>query len=481
MVAMAAQPNSQPEQSPDDGRVAVTITGDRMTAELLVTAPVSGGRAITVEDALAKLAEAGVIYGIDPEAVRLAVECAQQLRDPAAPPPPVAVATGRDATTGEDARIDYHPVLTAARGRPKVLPDGTVDLFDLNLVQNISIYTVLAVMVPAQRGEPGMTVTGAEIPGRLGHEVWLKAGTGTKLSADRLTVTATVAGHPTLMYGEITVTNVFRVKGDVGVETGNIEFVGSVVVSGSVLRGFTVKAEGDVEVQGAVDGGSVEAAGSVIVQYGIASGARVVAGGAVKARFIEAAEVRAGTHLWSTDGILQSRVESGGNVEVVGRRGAIIGGSVTAKTSVTARVLGSHLGGSTEISVGVMPEVRQEMVENQKKRSQMEAEFQRTEQTIQYMAAQLRNGWLSPERRVMLAKLVKAREQFFEGLAALKARSQELEQAFRESRTAWVLAKDTCNVGVRIIIGNSNYQPTRPLDRVRFNLTEDLEIVPVSA
>ncbi|MGE5618984.1 MAG: FapA family protein [Sphingomonadaceae bacterium] len=467
-----------PAEASSDGQVSVLISPDRMSAEVLVTAPVGSGKPATVEDVLAKLQEAGVVYGIDVTAVEWAVAQSQLPPDPYRPLEKVNVAQGREPGVGADARVEYHPCLTDAGGRPKVNPDGTVNLFDLNLVRNISKGTVLAVLTPATRGEPGRKVTGAEIPGRMGREIKLRAGKGAVLSEDGCTAIAAVDGHATLVHGEVTVTDVFEVRGDVGVGTGNIGFVGTVIVRGSIRNGFAVKAEGDVEVLGGVDGGSIEATGNVTIRYGVAGGghSRVVAGGAVKARFIENAEVRAGTYVWASDGILHSKVEAGAGVEVLGRRGAIIGGSVIARNSVAARNLGSDIGELTEITVGVVPEVREELKEVNRKLESMDVDLQRLEQTIQFLTVQHRYAPLSQERRALLAKAVKWQEQLHALQEELKARKQELERRTQEARSAWVLAKGSCHHGVRLAIGAARLQVTDSLERVRFRLNEDQEI-----
>ncbi len=463
-------------------QITVLIAPDRMSADLLVTAPIDGGRAATQEEVLAALQEAGVTFGIDPAAVDQAIGNAMLPPDPARPLERVKVAVGRQPLTGADAKIDYIPSLTEAIGRPKEHSDGTVDLFDLNLVHNVTKGELLATMTPPARGESGMTVTGVEIPGRLGHEVWLKGGSGTRLSEDRLSLYAAVDGHATLMYGEVVVTNVYQVNKDVGVETGNIQFIGSVVIRGNVLHGFSVKAEGDVEVYGSVDGGTVEAAGNVTVQYGISGGSHgeVVAGGSVKARFIENAEVRAHGSVWAAEGILQSRVQVGASVEVLGRRGAIIGGQVTARTAVLARNIGSDMGAPTEITVGIMPEVRQELAEIRKALTEEENSFARIDQTIAFLSAKGRHGRLPQERQATLAKLVKAQEQSFDRQEKLRTRKYELEQMSNEARAAWVHAKDVCYAGVRVIIGTARHDVTDALSRVRFRLNKDLEIEMVS-
>ncbi len=462
------------------GQITVRISVDRMSADLLITPPEKDAPALKVEDALARLADAGVVYGIDEQEVERTVQQAQILGGMSENVGPITVARGVDPIPGEDSRIEYHPALTEARGKPKLLPNGSVDLYDLNLVHNVPQGTVLVTMIPATKGEPGTTVTGAEAKPRPGRDYRMRAGKGTTLSEDRLTIVAAVDGNPTLNQSEVAVTNVYRVSEDVGVATGNIQFVGSLVIGGSLERGFSVKAEGDVEIHGGVDGGIVEATGNVSVAFGIAGEAKVVAGGAVKARFIEGSTVKAGSNVWSAEGIIRSRVETAAGVEVLGRRGAIVGGQVMAKSTVTARILGSPMGAATEIAVGIVPDVRREMVQNQKERQAAEEEFDRIDRIVQFMVEQDKRGHLSTEKREMLPRLAKTQEERYTQLETLKARNHELEQMCREALGAGVQAKDVCYPGVTVVIGNARYRTEQQMQRIKFRLDDTLEVEAVS-
>lgn len=473
---MDGKQENSPGASTEESGITVLISEDRMAASVTITP--SPDQTITAEDVLARLGQAGVVYGIDQARVQRLVD--EVLGDPTCSTPvgPAKVAQGRPPVHGEGARIEYHPALLEAGGRPKVQPDGTVNLFDLNLVRNVTKGTVLAVRTPPTPGEPGMNVLGATIPAIKGRDERLRAGSGARVSEDGLTLTAEIDGHAARIGDRIQVTHIYQVNRDVSVGTGNIQFLGSVVVRGNVHSGFWVKAEGDVEVQGSIEGGTVEAGGNVTVRYGIQGSphGRVVSGGTIKARFIENAHVRAGAHVWATDGILHSQVEAGGSVEVLGRRGSIIGGKVTARESVSARSLGSSLGGATEIAVGLLPALREEMAENRKKQAELEESLQRAESAIQFLADQDRRGALPPDKRDTMLKLVKTQEQLFTDLEAVRARSRELERQFSHVRGAWVQATEVCYPGVRVVIGNARYNVTDPLQRVRFRLNEDQEI-----
>ncbi len=478
MVEATAQ--APPEQTIQHGEVSVRVAPDRMSAFLVVAPPGEGGTPASADQALQKLAEAGVVFGIDAAAVKRAVADAEGRPRGAPPGEPRVVARGRPPVPGENGTGEYHPCLTAVSGRPRVRPDGSVDLFDLGLVRGVAKGTVLGTRTAPTPGVPGMNVLGTVVPAKAGREAALRPGKGTAYADDQLRVVATIDGHATLIEGRIIVSTVFEAGTDISPETGNIEFVGSVLVRGNVHPGFWVKAGGDVEIYGGVDGGTVEAGGSITVLYGIQGGGHghIAAGGSVKAKFIENADVRAGGHVWAADGILSSRVEAGVSVEVVGRRGAIIGGRVAARDTVSARFLGSHIGAATEIVVGMAPRLLAELHATRKLEADEQARLQRTSQGIEFLLEQHRRGLLPPEKHETLRQLAAARDQLTEQVELLAGRAAELHLQLGEIRTARVDALDVCYPGVRVTIGSAHYLVNDPLQRTRLRLNERREVEP---
>jgi uncharacterized protein (DUF342 family) len=142
--------------------------------------------------------------------------------------------------------VDYDATLLSLGGRPHVAEDGKVNLFDLDLVRNVEVGALLATRTLPTAGEPGITVFGTSIPARPGRVVAVRAGEGVRLADDGLQVFAAMAGHAALVGNLVSVSPIYSIRGDVGPATGNIEFVGSVSVTGSVDAGYRVKAGGDV-------------------------------------------------------------------------------------------------------------------------------------------------------------------------------------------------------------------------------------------
>ncbi|MHB8170450.1 MAG: DUF342 domain-containing protein, partial [Thermincolia bacterium] len=254
------------EVQPDfiqDGSLNVAISSDKMDVDLVVYPP-KGGKEVTIEQAMAALTEAGVVYGINEEKVRKGIEMSHVSEK-------MKVANGLPVVNGVDAKIDYKFNIMGIEVHPKELADGRADFYNLNLIQNVVQGQILAVKSPSTQGTDGMTVTGQPLVAKPGKDKLIKAGKNTELMDNDTTLIAIAAGHVLYSSGKVGVYPVFEVNGDVDFTSGNIDFVGSVIIKGSVRQGFSVKAAGDVEVNGNIGGGAVFAGGHIKVKDGIVS------------------------------------------------------------------------------------------------------------------------------------------------------------------------------------------------------------------
>jgi uncharacterized protein (DUF342 family) len=367
--------------------------------------------------------------------------------------------------------VEYAASLIAIGGRPHVTADGKVDLFDLDLVHNVAAGTLLATRQLPTSGEPGVTVFGKPIPARPGRAAHVRAGPGARLGDDGLQVFAVTAGHAVLVGDLVTVSPIYYVRGDVGPATGNIEFVGSVSVSGNVDAGYRVQAGGDVEIQGSVTAGDVEAAGNVSIRYGIqghTGHGRVVAAGVVRAKFIEFAVVRAGDSVFASEGIMQSTVEAGGKVEVLGHHGSIVGGRILAREAVWARDLGSPLGIPTEIVVGADPALLAEAHQARARARTLVGQLEQVQLRVVHLQDQDRRRGLSAAVDQELEKFHLVYRSLLEQRAQLDHRQQELARVLQAARGAVVVARGTCHPDVRITIGTATRLVPEGLKSIRF-------------
>ena len=79
---------------------------------------------------------------------------------------------------------------------------------------------------------------------------------------------STIDGEVKLEKKMIQVSPVFRIDGDVCLDTGNITFNGTVQVYGDVRSGFSIKAKRDILIYGMVESAELTAGGDIVIQNG---------------------------------------------------------------------------------------------------------------------------------------------------------------------------------------------------------------------
>lgn len=434
-VKIAEQTTAVPEPE-----IQVLVERDRMAANLTITRP-KGSRPLTLDEVLAKIHGAGVVQGIDMEAVKRAFD---------RPGTPVTCARGDAPVNGNDAEIRYH-VNIDNKGRPVELEDGRVDFKDLNLFTVVNEGDLLAEKIPPTQGVVGVDVLGQPLLPKPGKDMSMPLGKNVHAGENK--VYATIAGQFQLGNGKIHVSPVIEIKGDVDLSTGNIEFVGNVAIRGSVQTGFTVKADGNVEIAGSVCGGTVEGR-NVVIRMGIQGMQR----GYVKAKenlttkFIENATVSAEGDVMVSDVILHSSVSAGKRVVVEGKRGFIAGGHVIAAEEIRAKTVGTHLAVATDLEVGVNPAIRAEYQELRREVRKQEASLDQAQKALNVLKA-ISPSDLSPEKREMLLKLTKAQFQMAGQVEAMRRRVSEIELLFEEMRYGRIRVSETVFPGVKIVIG----------------------------
>ncbi|MCD6155766.1 MAG: DUF342 domain-containing protein, partial [Candidatus Atribacteria bacterium] len=359
----------------EEGRIQLIISQDRMKAELVVKKPLSEEESSSFEEISDFLLRKGIVSGLKEEALKGS-------RDILEKPGSYLVAQGRPPIRGKDGWVKIffqEEVVKEFLGEE----DG-VNLFGVTRVPEVRPGDLLAEVMPPEEGEPGEDIFGNPVPPLKGKEAKVVAGKNTRLSEDGKRVFATIAGRPQLIGNRVAVYPVFEVRGDVDATTGNITFMGSVVIRGDVRSGFAVEAEGDIEVWGVVEAASLSAGGHIrIGKSFVGSGTGVVrASGDVNVRILENATIIAGGNVFVEEAALHSNVSCGGNLIVSGKRGLLVGGQVRAGGWLWAKVIGSPMGTKTLVEVGVSPELREEYNRTKKELKKVECELSQTEKAL---------------------------------------------------------------------------------------------------
>ncbi|MEW6753281.1 MAG: flagellar assembly protein A [Candidatus Latescibacterota bacterium] len=410
------------------------VARDRMTACFVHLPQLGEPHAPEPQEIDALLGLAGVCRGVDQRAV--AVLC-ERLRQVLPMPLAVRLAAGQPAEPGQDGRFAFAVDLEAKAGFFR--PDGSVDYRLLNLAPMVAAEQLLGHRHPAQAGRDGWDVTGRALPAQAGAELHVETGRGVRLErvegepdrylaecdGELVTVERSLPGDTAL---HLAVHPVLRVDGDVDYHSGNIDFPGSVHVSGAVRPGFVVRALGNIVIGDAVEEGArLEAQGNVVVRNGIlGESTRITAAGAVFARYVTAAHVEVGGDVNVAEYLFSASVRAAGEVVVWGASGSrtsglVAGGRCMAGGSIRVRGVGTEASAPAQLIAGVDWKVLQEASAAQRRLDQYSQALRRT-------LASLQAENLDPAKlRQMLLQLV------------LKARGPQRQVVARAARNLLAL------------------------------------------
>ncbi len=454
-----------------DGDVKITFNNNKLKAFIEILPPVGEGKPATIELVKQRLAEFNVVEGLKDGRINEALLEKNWGKK-------ILFAEGRKAVNGKNAKVDFKFPLLSERIGPKIDEEGIADYHDLGLIYNVKMGEILAEKTLATEGTPGINVTGREIAAKNGVDLRIPMGKNTFCDDNETKVFAAIDGNVNIKDNRIVVDPVFEVHGDVDFSSGNIDFVGDVVINGNVNSGFEVKAGGDVEIKGFVEGSQVIAQGNILIRGGITTGNKglVKAGGDITARFAENSRIEADGDILIREAIMQSIIRAGGSVRVKDRKATILGGIVQAAEGVESRVLGSQLATRTIVEVGVNPHRREEYHYLTKTRNEKKKLIDNLNHNLQaYQRSGVSPENLSPKRKLALVKMLDDFKTVRTEMKEIEKRIIVLEEEFIRGHDAKVKALDVVYPGVRITIGQSNYIVNDPIKYSAFIL-EDGEV-----
>jgi len=335
----------------------VLVSGDGMAAWLFLLPPSGNGKYLTVEDGQALLRGAHVTSGVNQSALLAAFTNRPYFYL-------CPISLGTPPTEGQDGWTEDHFLRNFVRKISDV-DSGTVDYRAQSNVQAIAKNAVICDIHLPVEGTAGLRVDGVAIPPKPVKSAEVPAGSNTALSEDRTKLLATIDGFLEFRGGVFNVNNLLNITSDVDYSTGNIDFHGDVTIRGDVREQFSVKATGNITINGLVEAATVEAGGDVIISNGVSGNNQaVIRGTHVRAKHLESCTVY--SESLESDYILTSCIFCSDSIQATGSRGAIIGGQVVAANHIKASCIGSQSGRSTEITLGVQPKIREDLLAIQK-------------------------------------------------------------------------------------------------------------------
>lgn len=427
------------------------LSSDCMKAEAIFYPPFIGAQELTMDEIKKDLSSIGIKEGFDEEMIQKFLNEKRYFES-------YIVAKGTMPREGQDGYIEYK-FNTELKPTPKMNEDGTVDFHSLENVNHISVGDVVAVLHREDRGESGKDLLGRAVAPKKVKHVVFRYGKNLAPSEDGLQLLSKVNGHVTLEDDKIFVSDVMQLV-NVDASTGDINYEGSVVITGNVLSGFSVKAAGDITVSGIVEGAVVEAGGNITLNRGIQGMTKAVvkAGGDIVTKFIESvALVEAGGKI-ETDSILHSKVIAKGPVVASGKNGLIVGGDVRSISLVEAKNIGNDMGTATVVGVGVDPAAKRKVDQLKQSLQQLGDNKIRLNQIVTALRKkQETEGTLDADKLEMQQKTMRNLILLEKELSEQKAELEELRGQLNEEVNARVKVMRNIYVGTKLVFGDQSY------------------------
>src|SRR5690554_3575593 len=237
------------------------------------------------------------------------------------------------------------------------------------------------------------------------------------------------------------------------------------------MEGFKIKASGNVEVWGHVFGATIEADGDVVIRKGFVgrNKAHIHARGSVQVKFIENGIVKADKDIIVSDAIMHSNISAGEMVQVTRNKGLLVGGMTRAGRLIEANIIGSHLATSTELEVGIDPELKNRLKEMEEEIQKSRLNLDKTLKAIDILEKlKKQQGELPEEKRLMLLRLQATATKLQEDIDKRKLEYDEEKSRLDETDKGRINIYKMIYPGVKIVIGRSTYNIYNTMNRTSF-------------
>ncbi|MBR1760571.1 MAG: DUF342 domain-containing protein [Schwartzia sp.] len=449
---------------PENGifmKFQIEVSKDRMTATMKIDRQ-PGQIPPAKEDVLKELSSRRIVFGIDEDAIERGLAHGSQ----------TVIVRGKPPEPGKDAKI-VRKFNAEQKGKLQEDKYGRVDYKNLNLFLIAKKGDILAERIPHTLGVEGVNIFGDKIKPKPGKPKPVPAGKNTEIKDDNFVVAA-IDGQIVEANNKFSVDPRLEIRGDVSVGTGNINFVGAVSIGGNVLQGFSVKATGNVEINGGVNGGMVEGfnvfvKGGVI---GVDGKGKVTAEEDVQAAFVENGAIEAGGIITVTDVVLHSDLRAGIKIVVEGKRGLVTGGYLAAGEEIRAKVIGNQAQVASRLVVGVNPSLQRKYQDACREYSESRKKLQQLTQALNTLG-KIDVSLLPPQRAEQIAQLT--RSQF--PLAGQVERSErlikELEEQISQMKNGRICVSDRIFPGQKLIVNSVVKHIQQEEQHCSFQLEDD--------
>jgi hypothetical protein len=437
-------PMSEVELSPIDALIQLSISKNQMEAYLRIIPPMNGGSAPTFKDFEYVLTNRNITYGVKTAKMRVLAAHPIYNTDH-------LIATGLMPVNGINGTYVFHFSLENDY-RPKERPDGTVDYRDLGIVENVKKGQLLCTITHPTDGSEGTALNGLRLKQVKGKAFPSLSGKNTELSEDGTAIYSIIDGQVKYDGRKINVSETLFLSGDVNKSTGNIKFVGNVIIDGTVLDNFVVEAGGNIEIGGTVGSATLKADGNILLRSGII-GSEMSCKGDLTSKFIENCNVFSKGNI-KADYIMNSNIKCN-SLTLVGSKGKFLGGSCMAGKNITAHIIGSITGIETNLKIGIDPSIFARQQELVKQLPGLEKQLNSLKTLISLLKEYESAKRLAPDKEIILENAKSSYDERMNLYLNSKEELSEINETIKSGRHGILICTGTIFPGTKITIGSA--------------------------
>jgi hypothetical protein len=445
-----------------DAIVEVTVDEDALTASLTLEKGHGLGKHLSLELVQKALADAGVCFGIDMKELSAALLAAREGHRVAGH----VVARAKEPVPAGG--LDLNWLVRMNSGAPAGLQHSDKAAYGNQQTTTIvnEGQPLLELQSIGSAGQDGTDVMGRPIKAPVDPRIVQRPDWDETIREERQAngnshLVAARSGILLFEDNRLSIAMVQKIRGDIGPDTGNVNFPGSVAISGNVRSGYSVISGADIIIGGAVEAALVSAEGSVRVGEGVKGARRgtVRARKTIEAAFAEQAVVLAVEDVTLKSSALLCNIKTNGRLVLQGERGALIGGLCRARMGLEVQTLGSENGTRTQISFGQDYLVMDAIEAEEREIEKLKVMIIQTDRTMRKLEAEK-------------ATLDKIRQDKLKQLKLLEKRSLrifELREKYEEHFTGEIMIRGTVHPGVILESHNRFHEVRQKKHRVVFS------------
>jgi len=347
----------------------IWITPDKMLAFYVNLPQIGGPRYPEPEDLELLLENIGVV-----EACRvkfLIHKLCQSLKDGKKTAKMTKIAAAIPPKPGRDAEFTLE--IKMAKKAGELRADGSIDLRERNAVVSVNEGMLVARKKLVKKGKNGLDLFAKTIKAYDGRDLKITTDASIRVEMDEENALyyAARTGNVNFIGNNLTITDIFKVNGDVNYETGNLDVKSALIITGSVFPGFKVQAQGNLEIKGGVENGAqIIAQSDLIIGRGIiGSDSRIIVMGNLHTAFIQDAEILVRGNAVTASYAFNAVIRAFGSISILKgqhqKSGRAAGGIICSSKEIQASTVGSPSNAETTLAIKPEPELlrKKELIE----------------------------------------------------------------------------------------------------------------------